>query len=160
MLKTKSPVSGLNFPLGSLPEPTFADVLLRQGILDRISKFTRPHVVRLLHHFSSMTVASMGLGTTPQQAWCLAIPIITSKHRFVIHDILAINSLHIAQIVDCEDARDDYRNVAATELNTGLAQYISRLNMSREQTPKPCLHFLQQLRCSPRSKRPPSVEIL
>jgi hypothetical protein len=114
------------FP-GALPEPSLANILVRQGILNRTSGISRPHLATLLQHFSNATVTSLGFGPTPRQAWCTAIPVLTLKHNFVIHGVLAVASLHLAELSGDVHAKDNYRNVAAAELNTGLVQYMSEI---------------------------------
>ncbi|KAF1347404.1 hypothetical protein EJ07DRAFT_142562, partial [Lizonia empirigonia] len=81
----------------------------------------------LLRHFESSTIKSMSYGTVPQQAWCVAIPDLVLKHSFVLHGVLAVTALHLSTSLERADARDEYRNLAAAELNAGLVQYINEV---------------------------------
>ncbi|KAF2624954.1 hypothetical protein BU25DRAFT_129454 [Macroventuria anomochaeta] len=116
-----------NALLLSPTEPHFTNVLLQQDILSRLPKSIRPYAATLLHHFSSNTVTTMGFGTTPQQAWCTAIPDMALKHDFVIHGVLAIAALHLSTTLDSADAREGYQNMAALELNAGLMRYMNEV---------------------------------
>lgn len=98
------------------------NALLRQGKVGPKSSLVS-HEARLLQHFENDTVTSMGYGTTPQQAWCVAIPDLTRKHSFVLHGVLAVTALHLSTHLKCAAARNKYRNMAAEQLNTGLVQY-------------------------------------
>lgn len=90
-------------------------------------KLVRPHATNLLHHFSSNTVTTMGFGTTPQRAWCTAIPDLALKHDFVVHGVLAITALHLSTTLDCADVKEMYQDMAAAELNTGLTRYMTEV---------------------------------
>lgn len=108
-------------------EPHFTNALLQQGILNRLPRPIRPHAAALLHHFSSNTVTTMGFGTTPQQAWCTAIPDLVLRHNFVIHGVLAITALHVSTSVESTEAKEGYQNLVALELNAGLTQFMTEL---------------------------------
>lgn len=113
--------------LRSLSASQFTNALLSQGRLDLSPNLVRPHAARLLRHFESSTIKSMSYGTVPQQAWCVAIPDLVLKHNFVLRGVLAVTALHLSTSLEHADAQDEYRNLAAAELNAGLAQYITEV---------------------------------
>lgn len=69
----------------------------------------------------------MSFGMMSQQAWCTAIPDLTPKHEFVVHGALAVTALHISTSLDSAAAKDKYQNIAALELNMGLASYMGEI---------------------------------
>ncbi|KAJ4991775.1 sterol uptake control protein 2 [Stagonosporopsis vannaccii] len=121
----------LRSQLASIPptptEPHFTNALMQQGILGRLPRSVRPHAGALFQHFASETVATMGFGMMPQQAWCTAIPDLALKHDFVVHGALAIAALHISTSSESADAKERYENIAALELNMGLASYMAEI---------------------------------
>jgi hypothetical protein len=87
----------------------------------------RPHAAALLYHFASKTVATMGFGLTPHQAWCTIIPDLVLKQDFVIHGILAVAALHVSTTVASKDLRKSYQDLVALELNAGLRPFMTEV---------------------------------
>ncbi|KAF1942922.1 hypothetical protein EJ02DRAFT_511333 [Clathrospora elynae] len=85
----------------------------RDALLERFPPPARPQLRDILRHFATDTRE--------------ALPAPTAKYDFVTHGMLALASLHLSRLGGIEEQREVYRNIAATQINTGMSQYQDKI---------------------------------
>jgi len=86
-----------------------------------------PDLQGLLYHYEYTTSLTLATDDPAKTAWQSCIPELASHHRFLIHHILAIASLHLGRLHGDGTERRTLTNVAAAQMNKGLARYRPEL---------------------------------
>ncbi|KAJ4373214.1 hypothetical protein N0V83_003507 [Neocucurbitaria cava] len=79
--------------------------------------------LQILKHFATDTIPTMLSLEPAQAAWRKAVPILATNYKFLTHGILAVASLHLAQLAMTQEERQTYEDIAANQMNVGLTQY-------------------------------------
>lgn len=77
----------------------------------------------ILNHFATHTVPTISSSPTAFAAWREAIPLTAAQSSYVLHGILAVGALHLSTTTDVAPVKDEYQNIAATQMNMRIAQY-------------------------------------
>tara|TARA_R110002003_G_scaffold244_1_gene17406 strand:- start:10626 stop:11642 length:1017 start_codon:yes stop_codon:yes gene_type:complete len=77
----------------------------------------------ILNHFVSKTIPTLSPGTAAQQAWYEALPPLAARNKYVLNGILAVGYLHVSTLGNVASVRESNYDMAATQMNTGMAQY-------------------------------------
>ncbi|KAF2827856.1 hypothetical protein CC86DRAFT_289349 [Ophiobolus disseminans] len=77
----------------------------------------------VLKHFANETVKTVSPGKEAQAAWREALPSLATQYPFVLHGVLAVACLHVSITPGMESEKDIYQDIAATQMNLGMAQY-------------------------------------
>lgn len=106
-----------------LSERTLLDEEVQDALLGDFPPDERPKMKLVLSHFASKTVQTFSPGAASAVAWLEAVPSFAKDHRYVLNGILAVGSLHLSKLTDVASERDGYQDIAATQMNAGMAQY-------------------------------------
>jgi hypothetical protein len=102
---------------------TLSDERVQDGLLVRLSTDGHPKMKVILNHFASNTVRTFSPGTSSDAAWREALPLLATHHIYVLNGILAVGSLHLSMLTWNDSERDEYQDIAATQMNIGMVQY-------------------------------------
>lgn len=80
--------------------------------------------LELMHHFSTETYRSLCISDSEIVTWQTLVPRLALKHRYLMHGILALASLHIASQLDTAEA--------VVYVDTGLLYYQMSLEPFRQ----------------------------
>jgi hypothetical protein len=120
--------------LHSIDPPSASRTLLQDetqlALLNMLPEADRPRFKHILSHYASKTVPTLFFGDIAQAAWSEAIPLLATQHQFVLHGILAIGSLHLSRLAGTALEEGVYRDMAATQLNTGMIDYRKEIQKS------------------------------
>lgn len=105
-------------PIGTLLHKEAQDALLEDFPL-----MDRPKMKNVLNHFAIHTVPTLTPGTVSHVAWCEILPSLATHHSFVLNGILAVGCLHLSKFASVASEKDDYQDIAAKQMNTGMARY-------------------------------------
>jgi hypothetical protein len=106
-----------------LPECTLLGEGVQDALLADFPAEDRPKMRLILNHFANKTVQTFSPGRASVVAWLEATPSLVKDHRFVLNGLLAVGSLHLSKLTNIASERDDYQDIAATQMNAGMAQY-------------------------------------
>jgi hypothetical protein len=106
-----------------LSERTLLDEEVQEMLLADFSAENRPKMRLILNHFANRTVKTFSPGRAAVVAWLEAIPLLAKDHRFVLNGLLAVGSLHLSKLTNVTPERDSYQDIAATQMNVGMAEY-------------------------------------
>jgi hypothetical protein len=104
-------------------ESTLLDEVVQDALLANFTTEQRPKMRLILNHFANKTVQTFSPGRAAALAWLEAIPSLAKHHRFVVNGLLAVGSLHLSKLTDVASERDDYQDIAATQMNAGMVRY-------------------------------------
>jgi hypothetical protein len=82
-----------------------------------------PALQGLLYHYEYTTSLTLATDDPAKSAWQSFIPELASHHQFLIHHILAVASLHLGRLHGHGTERRTMMNVAAAQMNKGLARF-------------------------------------
>ena len=111
------------------PESTFSSPLgqslmassVQDALLDQFAEQDRFRDI--LRHFAHNSIPILHAGPRVQSAWRESLPALASSHKFVLNGMIAIGSLHLAQLAIPEPDRAFYQDTAAAQMNAGMIQY-------------------------------------
>lgn len=104
---------------------TNADV--QDTLLENVPPNDRPRMKAVLDHFAIHTILTISPGKAAQRAWRELLPSLATDYHFVLNGILAVGCLHLSTAASMETERDTYQDMAATQMNIGMAQYQSEV---------------------------------
>ncbi|KAF2691300.1 hypothetical protein K458DRAFT_412602 [Lentithecium fluviatile CBS 122367] len=135
----RQPASSPSRVLGPKPFITLPEFELPQAF-NSISPYLRcndvwkdaretlsPALQGLLYHYEYTTSLTLAADDPAKSAWQSFIPELASRHRFLIHHILAVASLHLGRLHGYGPERWTMMNVAAAQMNKGLARFRPEL---------------------------------
>ncbi|QRC91718.1 hypothetical protein JI435_019290 [Parastagonospora nodorum SN15] len=105
------------------PVGTLLDGKIQGALLEGFAVDDRPRMKIVLHHFATKTVRTFSPGTASDVAWQEFLPSLAKQHGYVLNGILAVGCLHLSILTNEISERDDYQDIAANQMNTGMAQY-------------------------------------
>ncbi|KAF2869820.1 hypothetical protein BDV95DRAFT_547047 [Massariosphaeria phaeospora] len=121
------------------PEPAISDSSLEIPRLPDIPPYFRfndvwrdcrqlltPHLQSVLFHFDQSTSLTLATDSPAKAAWQSFIPELASRHRYLVHALLAIASLHLGKLHTGEQ-KQKAMEVAASQMNKALARYRREL---------------------------------
>lgn len=111
---------GQNFPS---PSPTLLDEEVQDTLLEILPADERPKMKIVLNHFATETIRTISPGKAAQVAWREALPTLATQYSFVLHGIVAVGCLHLSSSSGMESERDGYQDIAASQMNLGMAEY-------------------------------------
>jgi hypothetical protein len=62
-------------------------------------------------------------GKVAQAAWRKALSSVATRYHFVLNGILAVCCLHLSVAAGKESEKGKYQDIAATQMNSGMAEY-------------------------------------
>ncbi|KAH8731643.1 hypothetical protein GQ44DRAFT_604846 [Phaeosphaeriaceae sp. PMI808] len=95
----------------------------------------------VLSHFASTTISTLSPGESSRLAWCEILPDLATQERYVLHGILAVGCLHLSILAPAAPAKDDYQDLAATQMNIGMAQYRLEIKEVKLSNAEPLFAF-------------------
>lgn len=108
-----------NTPNASTSSGDGLDSELEAPPLHPVQELTTPHLdlvnMELLHHWSTVTYATMSPESNQQETWQTTAVKIGLSHPFLLNEILAIAAMHLAI---CRPERRDFYHMQATELQS------------------------------------------
>jgi len=105
------------------PGRTLVDEDIQDALLESFSADDRPRMKTVLSHFAHKTVPTVSPGKAAQMAWREALPSLATHYAFVLHGIIAVGCLHLSTATGMVSEKDSYLDIAATQMNTGMAEY-------------------------------------
>jgi hypothetical protein len=115
----------------SIDPPSATRTLLQdetqRALLAMLAEADRPRFKHVLSHYASRTIPTLFFGDVAQAAWCEAIPLLATRHQFVLHGILAIGSLYLSRLASTAPEEGVYQDMAAIQLNAGMIDYRTEI---------------------------------
>jgi hypothetical protein len=89
----------------------------------------------LLHHFLTVTYATLATRNDLRQMWQIEIPKLALKQKFLMHSLVSVTALHIASLHP--ENQPSYIDTAIRHHNIALREYSHKLHggMTRENSP-------------------------
>lgn len=105
------------------PEDTLLHGKVQDALLKGFAVDDRPKMKIVLEHFARNTVRTFSPGTASEVAWQGVLPSLAKQHSYVLDGILAVGCLHLSMLTNDMSERNNYLDIAAKQMNTGMAQY-------------------------------------
>jgi hypothetical protein len=102
---------------------TLLDEYVHDTLLGGFTQNERTKMKLVLNHFASNAIPTFSPVKTSDAAWREALPPLATDHPFVLNGILAIGCLHMSTLTGIASEREEYKGIAATQMNTGITQY-------------------------------------
>jgi hypothetical protein len=96
---------------------------VQNSLLEEFSPNERPKMKIVLSHFARHTIPTFSPVRASDTAWLEALPLLATHHPFVLHAILAVGYLHLSTLSNTASEKDEYQDIAATQINAGMTQY-------------------------------------
>ncbi|KAH7406917.1 hypothetical protein DE146DRAFT_630189 [Phaeosphaeria sp. MPI-PUGE-AT-0046c] len=107
----------------SPPGRTLLHESAQNSLLQLLPTNDRSRTKPVLSHFANFTVPTICSSPRSSASWRETIPVIAAHHPYVLHGVLAVGALHLSTITNVASEKEDYQNLAATQMNMELAQY-------------------------------------
>ena len=108
----------------TVPPPKLPPLLLNfEDCLKNAAESLKVGGRELLHHYTTTTSVTLATGQPAQIVWQEAIPQLAASHRFLVHGILAITSLHMARLRGDAEDKETLIATAASQLNIALSLF-------------------------------------
>ncbi|KAF9740994.1 hypothetical protein PMIN06_008807 [Paraphaeosphaeria minitans] len=121
-------------PLMSLPDliipTTFPSIppYLRFNDIWRPTRNTLPPALQgILYHYEYTTSLTLADEDPAKAAWQSVVPDLAAKHKFLVHNILAVASLHLARLHGRGHERTAMINLAASQMNKAIQGFRPQL---------------------------------
>ncbi|CAI6336362.1 unnamed protein product [Periconia digitata] len=101
-----------------MPDPSFLD-----SFLEPLPPALRARFTQLIKYHATQTSGTITHNAAAQSTWCSLVPRLSSNHEFVSHGIVGLSALHQSHYVSSETERKTLQDIAAVQMNTGLASY-------------------------------------
>ncbi|KAH7114407.1 hypothetical protein B0J11DRAFT_540926 [Dendryphion nanum] len=82
-----------------------------------------PYHHNLLAHYKNTTCLTLATDGPGQTVWQSHVPRLANEHKFLIHGILSVASLHVSRLHEGKPERDDMNAIAADQMNRALAHF-------------------------------------
>jgi hypothetical protein len=100
---------------------------VQDALLEHLPAADRPKMKIVLNHFAAQTIKTFSPGTAADEAWRQALPALITHHRYVLNGVLAVGCLHLATLTKDASQKEDYQDIAATQMNHGMIEYRSEV---------------------------------
>lgn len=121
-------------PLMSLPDlmipntfPSIPPYLRFNDIWRPTREILPPALQGILYHYEYTTSLTLADQDPAKQAWQSVVPDLAANHKFLVHTILAVASLHLARLHGRGDEKTAMTNLAASQMNKAIQGFRPQL---------------------------------
>jgi hypothetical protein len=114
-----------NEPLSS--DGTLLHGKVQDALLEHLPAHDRSKMKTILNHFATETIKTFSPGTAADVAWREALPLLATRHSYVLNGILAVGCLHLSTLTSDASEKEEYQNIAAIQMNSGMTEYRSEV---------------------------------
>lgn len=86
-----------------------------------------PALQGILYHYEYTTSLTLADEDPAKAVWRSAVPELAANHKFLVHNILAVASLHLARLHGRGDERTAMTNLAASQMNKAIQGFRPQL---------------------------------
>ncbi|KAJ4296743.1 hypothetical protein N0V90_006791 [Kalmusia sp. IMI 367209] len=87
-----------------------------------------PALQGILYHYEYTTSLTLAEDDPAKAAWQSFVPELAASHKFLVHNILAIGSLHLARLHGRGPERTAMTDLAASQMNKAIARFRPELD--------------------------------
>lgn len=96
------------------------------------SKELEPYYQYLFNHYADSTCLTLATDEPGKASWQSVVPGIAFEHKFLVHGVLSIASLHLARLYEGKEQRDKMNRIAADQMNRALSYFRVELENINE----------------------------
>ncbi len=96
---------------------------VQMALLDHFAEPEKSRYLNILRHYANVSILTLHAGGEGHHVWRKHLPVLARSHKFILHGMIAIGSLHLANLSSTKEDRAIYEDIAATQMNIGMSQY-------------------------------------
>lgn len=107
--------------------PTISPYLRFNDIWKATRDNLSPNLQGILYHYEYTTSLTLADVDPAKAAWQLVVPDLAADHKFLVHNVLAVASLHLARLHDSGPGRTAMMDLAAMQMNKAISRFRPEL---------------------------------